>query len=265
MKSIKFESTDDSELVIDNILCSIIIPVYNNVNFTKAAVQDLLRLPNTYEIVIVDNASEDSTQEEVMNLISNRTEEQAYLSYINCPRNLGFGRANNKGYKHSNGEYVLFLNNDIRVKHKHNDWPSFMLELAQEDYLVGTQGGLLDRDFSFAGEGAGLKKTKYWYISGWCLCGSRKIFDKLILNHYSHDQTDEICEGKAWGPWNEKFYAYFEDADLTWRARDLGLKLQEVHVPVHHFGRMTGRKMGVNYMYKKSRRIFKKIWKGKLQ
>lgn len=257
----KFENTNNIfDQKLDGILCSIIIPVYNNVNFTTAAIKDLLRLPNTYEIVIVDNASEDSTQEEVMKLISGMSEEQAQLTYIACPRNLGYGRANNKGYKHSNGEYILFLNNDIRVDGKHEDWPTIMLEWAMRGFLVGTQGGVLDKEFSFIKEGFELEQSKYWYISGWCLCGSRKNFDKLILNHYSHDETDEICDGPAWGPWNEKFFAYFEDADLTWRAKKLGIELKEVHVPVHHFGRMTGKKMGLNYMYKKSRRIFRKIW-----
>ena len=94
----KFEATEKEKFnpKLDKVLCSIIIPVYNNVNFTKAALQDLLRLPNTYEIVIVDNASTDSTAEEIFNLIEGRQDSQAQLSYVSCPRNLGFGRGSNK-------------------------------------------------------------------------------------------------------------------------------------------------------------------------
>lgn len=262
----RFVTTDGGfEPTLNNISCSIIVPAYNNVNFTIAAVKDLLRLPNDYEIVVVDNASDDSTSEEMLNLVAARSDENAQLVYITCPRNLGFGRANNKGYKHSNGEYVIFLNNDIRIEGRHNDWPSIMLEWARKEYLVGTQGGLLDKDFNFVKEGFGLDQSKYWYISGWCLCGSRKNFDKLILNHYSNDQTDEICEGKAWGPWNEMFFAYFEDGDLTWRAKELGIQFKEVHVPIRHFGRMTGKKMGLNHMYRKSQRVFRTIWKNNVK
>lgn len=247
----------------EGIKCSIIIPVHGNENFTKAAVQDLLRLPSNYEIIIVDNDSQDNTPLSMADLINERKENQPQLLYIYCPKNLGFGRANNKGYKHSTGEYVIFLNNDIRVKDRHEDWPSIMLEWAKKDFLVGTQGGLLNKDFNFVKEGSGLKQTPRWYISGWCLCGKREIFDKLILNHYSHDETDEIRDGKAWGPWNEMFFAYFEDGDLTWRAKDLGIQFKEVEVPIHHFGRMTGKKLNISYLYKKSQRIFKKLWKGK--
>jgi len=256
----------------DGILCSIIIPVYGNENFTRAAIDDLLRLPSCYEIIIVDNFTISSlrsdtnaltTYDVFIDAFDKRTENQAKLEYIGCPKNLGFGRGNNKGYKHASGEYILFLNSDIRVQDRHEDWPSIMLEWAERGFLVGTQGGLLDKGFNFVKEGTGLEQTDHWYVSGWCLCGSKENFDKLILDYYAHDETDEIMEGKAWGPWNEKFFAYFEDGDLTWRARDLGIEFKEVTVPVHHFGRMTGRKLNISHLYKKSQRIFKKIWKDK--
>ena len=248
-------------LISNDILCSIIIPVHNNIKFTQAAILSLLKLPSNYEIIIVDNDSTDSTQDTIMTLINNRSIEGAQLLYFHFPRNLGFGRANNWGYKHSNGKYVLFLNNDIRIEDRYTDWPLIMLEWAKQGYLVGTQGGVLDRSFNFVREGFELPQTKYWYMSGWCICSSRQNFDKLILNHYSDDKTDVICTGKAFGPWNEKFFAYFEDGDLSWRAKRKGIKFKEVHVPIHHFGRMTGKQIGLNYMYKRSRRVFKNIWK----
>ncbi len=247
----------------EHILCSIIIPVFNNVEFTKAAIEDLLRLSNKYEVIVVDNASKDSTASVVNDLIENRTEDQAELIYIGCLKNFGFGKANNKAYRRASGKYVIFLNNDIRVQDRHEDWPTIMLDWAQKGFIVGTQGGLLDKDFNFIKEGSGLEQSDRWYVSGWCLCGSKENFDKLIMNHYSHDDTDEIMEGKAWGPWNEKFFAYFEDGDLTWRARDMGIEFKEVNVPVHHFGRMTGKNLNISFLYKRSKRVFKKIWKGK--
>lgn len=247
----------------EGIFCSIIIPVYNNIKFTKSAVEDLLNLPNNYEIVVVDNGSTDDTPYVIEAILENRTEEQAHLLYINCNKNLFFGRANNKGYKHSNGEYVIFLNNDIKVEDRLTDWPLIMIEEAKKGFLVCTQGAELDDGFNFVKEASGLKQSKYWYASGWCLCAKREVFDKLILNHFAHDETDEICEGRSWGPWNEKLSAksvYFEDVDLTWRAKEFGFNFKEVEIPVHHFGRMTGKKMNISYMYKISRRIFKKIW-----
>lgn len=255
-------TTDDSDFTTkkDGIYCSIIIPVYNNVNFTKLALEGLLQLPNKYEIIIVDNGSDDETPDMVAELLNNADSDKASIMYIGCDRNLGFGRANNKGYKHSNGEYVLFLNNDIRIDDRYEDWPEILIESAKGGNIVCTQGGVLDKRYNFVKEGKGFEQTELWYSSGWCLCASKDTFDKLILDQYSHDETDELCDGEAWGPWNELFFAYFEDGDLTWRAKELDIDFVEVDIPVHHFGRATGKKLNLNHLYRVSQRKFRKEW-----
>ena len=261
----QFTSTEYKDESENDITLSIIIPVYNNVNFTKNAIQDLLRLPPSHEIVIVDNASTDTTPEVIEEAMDARTTEDARLVYINCPRNLGFGRANNKGYKHSRGKNVLFLNNDIRVRENRKNWTKEMVAFCEQGYLMSAKGGLLDSKFNFVRETNEMHDSEYFYLSGWCLAGSRETFDKLILNHHSDDKTDEIKQGRAWGPWNERFVAYFEDDDLTWRAKDLGVPLKVINVPVTHFGQMTSRKLGISEMYWKSQVIFKEIWASKMK
>lgn len=244
---------------------SIVIPCFNNLNFTKNALDDLMQLPNNYEIIIVDNGSTDGTGEYLNEILSKpKNPEQAELVYIGCPKNLGFGRANNKGYKHSRGENVLFLNNDIRVKSDFKTWPEKIIEECNRGKMVSANGGLLTNKFQFITETEIMHNSDYFYLSGWCLASSKKIFDSLILNYYRHDQTDEITQGRAWGPWNEMFINYFEDNDLTWRAKDLRITLDVISVPVHHFGRMTSKKLGLAEMYKKSQATFVELWAHKL-
>jgi GT2 family glycosyltransferase len=240
---------------------SIIIPVFNNVNFTQLALDGLTNLPDNYEIIIVDNNSTDDTEFVVEEFVANASKDKARICYIGCPRNMGFGAANNRGYRHSKGRNIMFLNNDIRIEDNLETWPEEMMKLAEEGFLVGTQGGLLDGQFNFVTEGTNLPQTNRWYLSGWCLCASRETFDKLKLNHYAN-RDGQIVEGtQSWGPWNEKFFLYFEDGDLTWRARAMGIECKEVRVPIHHFGRTTGRKFNMFSYFKKSQRIFKKEWK----
>lgn len=267
MTAMSFQSSQDVGDIkpTKDIALSIIIPVYNNVNFTKAAVQDLLMLPGDHEIIVVDNNSSDETEQVLSELRSHQTPDGANLLTIHCPRNLGFGRANNKGYKHSSGRNILFLNNDIRVKQNKGSWTKQMIKLCEDGWLMSANGGLLDSKFNFIRETAEIEDSEYFYLSGWCLAGSRKTFDGLVLNHFSDDKTDEIKEGRAWGPWNEKFFAYFEDDDLTWRARDLEIPLKVIKVPVVHFGQMTSRKLDMSTMYKKSQVIFRELWASKMK
>jgi GT2 family glycosyltransferase len=259
---------DQFDIKTDGIRCSIIIPVYNNVNFTKNAISQLMALPSDYEIIIVDNGSSDNTgvmvgEFQEPDAFYDDGEEYARLVYIHSPKNLGFGRGNNKGYKHASGEYIIFLNNDIKVKDNKSDWPEVLIDAAKDGSIVCTEGAVLSKKFEFVKEGKGLEQTDYWYMAGWCVCAKKETFDKLILDHYSDDQTDEIKQGKAWGPWNEKFFLYFEDGDLTWRAKKQGIRIKEESIPVHHIARATGKRYNMFGYFKKSQRIFKEEWKDK--
>jgi GT2 family glycosyltransferase len=219
---------------------SIIIPVYNNFSFTKACINDLMKLKSNVEIIIVDNNSTDDTQ--------NLHEHFKDIKIIKNKENLGFAKACNIGYKESTGDFVIFLNNDIRVKSNYEHWIDVLL---QQDCLTSPNGGLLDANCGF------IKETKeyksgYFYLSGWCLAGDKKTFDKLIINNYK-------------GPFSEEFgIAYFEDTDLSFRARLKNIKLKIADVPVHHFGKMTSSKVGLSSLYTTAKQIFIKKWHGKM-
>lgn len=230
---------------------SIVIPVYNNWNFTKAALKDLSKLPSDkVEVIVVDNASTDQTRE-----WSSRRgaldDDPASLKVIVNKDNKGFSRASNQGYEMASGEYVLFLNNDIRVKSNYDDWVFDLIDSASDGSLVGPTGGLLDKNLAFVKETDKLEKGNF-YMSGWCLCAKKEVFDKLILN------TNEFK-----GPFSNEFTSYFEDTDLSFRAKQLGVDFKIVPVPVHHFGRMTGKKLGLSNIYRKSRNIFVNKWLNK--
>jgi len=235
-----------------NIELSIIIPVHNNCNFTKSALKDLMKLPKDHEIIVVDNGSTDQTEAVVIEAKSKCTDDSPHMYYIKFEENRGFGAANNAAYGDARGKNVLFLNNDIRVKSNYKLWTFDLISYAKQGYIVGTQGGLLDGEFNFVTEGTGLPRGPLWYMSGWCMCGSKETFDKLILNNYD-------------GPWNELFFAYFEDGDLSFRAKELGIEFREIKIPVHHFGRMTGRQLNLQDMYLKSRALFVKEWTGRIK
>jgi len=57
------------------------------------------------EVCVVDNSPGDGAGERI-------GREYPRVDYVPAPENLGFGRANNRGYARTTGEFVLFLNPD---------------------------------------------------------------------------------------------------------------------------------------------------------
>jgi len=246
---------------MSNMKLSIIIPVFNNWNFTKAALKDLAKLPDDHEIILIDNGSTDNTKDycrKILNpfLMSDYTNFPLTTGYdkpynlvcIQNRLNFGFGRASNQGYLEAQGEYILFLNNDIRVQKDHSTWTQKLIDAASDGSLVGPTAGLLDTHYNFVKE-TNVIEPGNCYMSGWCLCAKKEVFDKLV------PEGNEVK-----GPLSNEFRVYFEDSDLSFRAKELGIPFKIVPVPVIHFGKMTSKKIGLSDMYLESKRIFITKW-----
>jgi len=244
---------------------SIIIPVFNNWNLTKACLNDLSKLPDDHEIILVDNGSTDETKN-ILNLSKNQLPVNFVL--IRNEDNLGFAKSSNQGAKIAKGEYLIFLNNDIRVKKDLSNWTNLLTKVAENDCLVSPTVGLLNASFNFINENNiresddiinNVDEFKYYnrypnsiiYLSGWCLCAKKEIFNKLIINDYD-------------GPFTEEFFTYFEDTDLSIRAKKLNIKKAQVYIPLVHFGRMTSTKVGLQSLYRVAREKFINKWKNQL-
>lgn len=88
-------------------LVSVIIPTYNRANLIGRAIQSVLN--QTYrniEIIIVDDASNDNTEEIVTKF------HNINVVYIRHNCNKGGGAARNTGIKASNGKFIAFLDDD---------------------------------------------------------------------------------------------------------------------------------------------------------
>jgi len=220
---------------------SIIIPVFNQISFTKKCIQDLSLLPDECEIIVVDNHSVDGTDSFFSSL------EKSNVKYIKLESNIGFGAANNIGVEHSNSDNLLFLNNDVAVLKNKSDWIYPLIERSQ-DRLISCQSGLLNKDFSFVHEVSAphVLNNSLEYLSGWSILGSRKQFNKIAKD-----------EGVIW---SKKYFAYFEDVHLSWKARELSIPLEVVNMPLHHFGRITSSKVGLSNLYQNSYKTFSSYW-----
>jgi GT2 family glycosyltransferase/glycosyltransferase involved in cell wall biosynthesis len=115
---------------------SIIIPVLNKLEFTRQCLDRIWRNTGdeiTYEVIIVDNASSDGTQQ----WFADATRFPKPLRYHRNTQNLGFAKGNNVGASLTRAEYLLFLNNDTLVQ---PGWLSEMLRVLRSDPSVGIVG-----------------------------------------------------------------------------------------------------------------------------
>lgn len=88
---------------------SVIIPTYNRARFIERAIRSVLNQTyQNFEIIVVDDASTDDTEERVRRLLTNGTR----FKYVRHDINRGAGAARNTGIKNAAGEYIALLDSD---------------------------------------------------------------------------------------------------------------------------------------------------------
>lgn len=88
---------------------SVIIVNYNTCELTRACIDSIYSHTSgvEFEVIVVDNASADGSFEVLS--------QDRRIIFVESGSNLGFGKANNLGYKYSSGKYVFLLNSDTRL------------------------------------------------------------------------------------------------------------------------------------------------------
>lgn len=225
---------------------AIVIPVWNNWNYTKRTIEQLKLLPDNNRLIIVDNGSTDET---------NKLTTSKHFDVVRNIENLGFAKGCNLGFKHAvdlGYENVLFLNNDIKVFGNLDSWTAPLIAHAEKDRIVGPTVGCFDDNLNFICEAPKWPERGHGYLSGWCICSSVSTWEKLVL------------PGDL-GPFSTEFgLAYFEDSDLGFRIRKAGLETIVVPVPVKHLGKATSKKLNLSQLYLGAKKIFLAKWKGKV-
>jgi GT2 family glycosyltransferase len=146
----------------------------------------------------------------------------------------------------ASGENVLFLNNDIRVRSNHASWTKYLIEACKAtEGLVGPTMGQLDGNLNFVKEANSQLTGNLTYMGGWCLAASKEIWSQLGSD----------------GPWGEDFPFYFNDTDLSFRARKHKLHLKHIDIPeVAHFGKVSAAQINIPKLYQEGRSVFLKKW-----
>ena len=201
-------------------IVSIIIPVYNNIEFTLECLLSIQRYTEgiLYEIIVVDDGSTDHTQDIISNIKN--------ITYLRNPKNLGFVHTCNKGAEKARGKYVLFLNNDVQVT---KGWLEELVNTFKNFLDVGAVGPKIIYPYSRLQEaGAVVNQDCSTHLIG--------VTDDPELPRYNYVRAVDYCSGACLLIKTDIFHeigafdddlspSYCEDIDLCFRLRQRGLQI----------------------------------------
>jgi glycosyltransferase involved in cell wall biosynthesis len=106
-------------------LTSVIVPCWNQVEFTRKCLHALFRqTAPSWELIVIDNGSTDGTGSYLAGV---QDASPAPVTVIGNGTNRGFPAAINQGLQYARGEYLVLLNNDVVVT---EGWLSQLIGLA---------------------------------------------------------------------------------------------------------------------------------------
>ncbi len=226
-------------------LASIIVPCFNQLEYTRQCLESVLRHTRPpYEVVLIDNGSEDGTAAYFEEVRSWQGPER--VAVVRNSENRGFPAAANQGLKEARGRYLVLLNNDTIVTPGWLDglvawslhqWPRVGLvgpvtnasrppQEVPTDYEAteGIDAFAARRRQQFAGQAREVER-----LTGFCLLLRREVLEQV-------------------GGLDERYgLGFFDDDDLCVRAQQAGFRLllaQDVFV--HHFGSRTFEALGID-------------------
>ncbi len=215
---------------------SVVIPVHNNAKLLLECLSSLQNdvTLNDFEICVVDDSSDGENREIIENITG--------IKQVHNQERIGFGRSCNIGAQISEGEFLLFLNDDAQMMEGAINSLLHTFETHSETGAAGPKmlypSGLLqeagcainiDGTVTMIGHGDDpvLQRYNYLrevdYVSGVCLMVRKDHFNAV-------------------GGFEEAYTpAYYEDVDLCLKLREKGLKIfyNPDSVVVHHLSATT--------------------------
>lgn len=247
---------------------SILVVNYNGKRHLEEFLNSALNLDypkDKYEIVIVDNGSNDGSSNFLKEKYGEFIEKKKSptLKIIQLDKNYGFAGGNNRGVKYCSGEYLALINNDTifdknwlielvkaAIKHPNAIYGSKMLWYAKKDIIIYGGGKLL---------------AWGWPMHLWLYESDKNDHRKEPEKTFYADGCGFLIPKKIYleiGGFDESYFAYAEDYELSWKARLFGYEVYFVPTAkFYHKISATGGEFSPFHIYHLNRNHLRSIIK----
>lgn len=243
---------------------SVIIVNYNVKYYLEQCLRSLFKSADDkirMEVFVIDNASSDDSVDYIHHKFPRKLYPQLHV--ISNNRNVGFGRANNQAIAKSKGEYILFLNPDTILTEK---TLKESLDFAKKHPDLGGMGTMMLKDggaFAFESRrGLPTPWVSFCKMSGLStLLPKSRTFGKYYMRYLDEFKPSEIeiISGayfltrrsviKQVGGFDEDFFMYGEDIDLSYRMILAGYKNYYYPSPILHYKGESTHKSTFKYVH----------------
>ena len=217
-------------------LVSVVVVLHDALPYLPPFVVALARQTyRNFETIIVDNASTDGSAAYIARMMPDAT-------LIRLPTNGGFAAGNNAALPHCHGTYLALLNPDTEPE---PTWLSALVAALEADPTIG----LATAKIVLTDDRATINTCgNEVHIAGFATCRG------LDAPTTAYTEAEDIAavSGAAFiirhglmerlGGFDESFFMYVEDTDLSWRALLLGARCRFVPASVvaHRYTLMLG-------------------------
>lgn len=199
---------------------AVVILAYNSEKFLRQFLPSLIQFTPDAEIWVVDNNSQDNTQNFLLSTYPNSVKGLLF------DQNYGFAGGYNKALTFIEAKNFILLNSDVEVS---EGWLEPLLVQLESDKVGAVQPKILSfhskKYFEYAGASGGfLDKYGYPFCRG-------RIFETCEKDEGQYNDSTEIfwATGACLaikkdvffevGGFDDRFFAHMEEIDLCWRLQ----------------------------------------------
>ncbi len=233
---------------------SVIIVSYKVRYYIEQCLNSVLRSVPDAQILVVDNKSDDGSVEYLRDKFP-----QAEI--IANDFNAGFGKANNMALAKAMGRYVLFLNPDTVVAERTIPGCIGYMDEHPEVGAVGVRMQYGNGRFALESRRSlPTPSVSFWHMTGLGkLFPGSKVFGKYHCTYFNKDmecQIDVVSGAYMFvrrealdkvGGFDEAFFMYGEDIDLSYRILQAGYQNRYLPLPIVHYKGESTNKTSYRY------------------